>query len=368
MRVLFASTLRAHWGGSEWLWAETALHLARQGHAVGFCQPWEKDHPAIAALRAAGASEIAEIRPTPWHRRWWRSAFDRRSFAARTLAEFAPGLAVISQARQDEGVEWRQALAAARVPYVILNELTVDNLYLEDAEAEALGEFLAGARRLYFVAERSRILLEVQLGRRFPNARVVRNPFRVPYGAPFAWPPGPDLRLGLVARLDPDTKGQDALFEALARPRWRERPVWLHLFGRGSAERRLRRLQAMLGLERIVFEGFAEQLGPVWERCHVVAAPSRQEGLPISVVEGMLMGRPVFATAVAGIPEIVEDGVSGILAPACGADLLDDALDRLWSLRERLPDMGRAAQERARQRVPADPALAFAKELLSALE
>jgi glycosyltransferase involved in cell wall biosynthesis len=366
MRLLFASNVRAPWGGSEWLWSDTAYLLAREGQTVGFCLPWRKDHPAVAALRAAGAAEFAEVEPTRWPRRLWRRAFDRQSFPERCLREFRPDLLVLSQGRQDEGLEWHAALGRLRVPYVVLNEMVVDNLFLEDGPAEALGEFLAGARRLYFVAERNRIQAELQLGRRFPNSRVVRNPFRVPYDAAFSWPTGPDLRLGLVARLDPDFKGQDALFEVLARPHWRSRPLWLHLFGSGSAERRLRRARDLLGLERVVFEGFAERIAQIWDRCHVVASPSRQEGLPISVVEGMLMGRPVFGTAVSGIPELVEDGVSGFLAGACTPDLLDAALERLWDRRDELPALGRAAQIRARACIPADPARAFAEELLGA--
>jgi glycosyltransferase involved in cell wall biosynthesis len=81
------------------------------------------------------------------------------------------------------------------------------------------------------------------------------------------------------------------------------------------------------------------------------------------MVEAMLQGRPVLGTAVAGIPEFVNDGVHGFLAAGCTPDLLDQALERLWQARDRLPDLGRAAQLQARALLPENPVTAFAREV-----
>lgn len=367
MRIFFATTLHAHWGGSECLWSETALTLVHRGHEIAYFQPWQKEHPSLTALRNAGALEFAPGTPVRWWRRIARHLTrPSLSFPHAALSAFRPDLVIISQSRQDEGLEWHTALTALHLPYVILNELVVEALYVEDTLNERLSAFFQGARRVYCVSQRNLHALEQLLGHALPSAAIQANPFRVPYCAPFHWPADDSaLRLALVGRLDPDSKGHRVLFEVLRRPYWQQRQLYLHLFGDGSSARSLRRLAAWWELECVVFEGYVQDVASIWNRCHVAAQPSREEGLPIALVEGMLSGRPAFATSVAGIPEIVDDGETGFLAPGCTADLLDAALQRLWERRADLPSMGRLAQTRVRERLPESPAALFADRLVA---
>src|SRR5205807_233676 len=66
-----------------------------------------------------------------------------------------------------------------------------------------------------------------------------------------------------------------------------------------------------------------DELGDLYDRAAVVVCPSYREGLPLCVLEAMAHGRPVVASAVGGIPELVEDGVTGFLvrpaAAGCGS-------------------------------------------------
>jgi glycosyltransferase involved in cell wall biosynthesis len=90
------------------------------------------------------------------------------------------------------------------------------------------------------------------------------------------------------------------------------------------------------------------QLGPWYERAAVVVVPSRREGYGMVAREAMAYGRPVVATAVGGLVDAVEDGVSGILVPPRDVGALRVALERLLGdagLRARL---GAAAREHAR--------------------
>ena len=366
MRILFASPMAGNWGGSEWLWSETALHLQKSGHSVAFHTPWPKNHPRIQELRSAGAREFSDHIPTRWPVRLWRRCFARCTSREQAFADFRPDIVLINQSRQDEGLEWLPLLRGTATPYAVLNQIVIDTLYLEPEQANAMAELYSGARAVWFVAERSRRQVELQLGVPLSGARVARNPYRANRDAPLPWPGGEGLRLAMVARLDPEQKGHDVMFEVLAREVWRQRPITLHIYGEGSGGERLRRVKAMLGLEQVHFAGFAANIGDVWSNNHVVAVPSRHEGTPIAMVEGMLLGRPVFGTAVAGIPEFVEDGVSGILFRAADPELLDAALERLWAVRTRLPEMGRAARARALALAPADPAATFARSLVSA--
>jgi glycosyltransferase involved in cell wall biosynthesis len=86
------------------------------------------------------------------------------------------------------------------------------------------------------------------------------------------------------------------------------------------------------------------ELDRLYARAAVVVLPSHREGLPLCVLEAMAHGRPVVATAVGGIPELVEDGVTGLLVPPGDPRALRAALDRLLAdpvLRTRLGREGR---------------------------
>ncbi len=91
------------------------------------------------------------------------------------------------------------------------------------------------------------------------------------------------------------------------------------------------------------------QLGPYYERAAVVACPSRREGYGVVAREAMAHGRPVVASAVGGLLDAVEDGVTGLLVPPGDAGALRSALERLLfdsALRRRL---GETARERAKE-------------------
>jgi glycosyltransferase involved in cell wall biosynthesis len=80
----------------------------------------------------------------------------------------------------------------------------------------------------------------------------------------------------------------------------------------------------------------------------LLVLPSRSEGLPRIVIEAFCRGRPVVGTRAGGIPDIVEDGVSGLLLPPDDPDALADALSRCLedrALLERLAAGARASAE-----------------------
>jgi glycosyltransferase involved in cell wall biosynthesis len=99
-----------------------------------------------------------------------------------------------------------------------------------------------------------------------------------------------------------------------------------------------------------------ERVGSYFEKAAVVVIPSRREGFGVTCAEAMAHGRPVVATAVGGLLDLVEDGVTGLLVPPGDPVALRAALERLLgdpALRERL---GAAARRRARRRLDWEPA------------
>ena len=103
--------------------------------------------------------------------------------------------------------------------------------------------------------------------------------YNVNFNASPAWPalmPEGALHVACVGRLDPNTKGQDILLEALASPIWRNCRWHLSLYGEGPKRNSLERLTVRLGLSNCVtFAGHAANIEEVWSTNHVLVLPSR---------------------------------------------------------------------------------------------
>ena len=89
------------------------------------------------------------------------------------------------------------------------------------------------------------------------------------------------------------------------------------------------------------------ELGAYYERAAVVAIPSRREGYGVVAREAMAYGRPVVASAVGGLLEAVEDGVTGLLVPPGDVAALEAALRRVLADEELGAHLGAAARKRA---------------------
>ena len=166
-----------------------------------------------------------------------------------------------------------------------------------------------------------------------------------------AGPPPPPLpagpRLSVVGRLIP-IKGHDVLLEALVRVREAVADVTLEIAGDGPLDAELRAKVARLGLtDTVSFLGRVSPAAPVFERAAVVVVPSRGEGFGMVALEAMERGRPVVASDVGGLPEIVEHGVTGIVVPPDDPERLAAALVALLRDPGRAAALGAAGRERA---------------------
>jgi glycosyltransferase involved in cell wall biosynthesis/acetyltransferase-like isoleucine patch superfamily enzyme len=129
----------------------------------------------------------------------------------------------------------------------------------------------------------------------------------------FADPPA--RVVGAAGRLSPE-KGFSVLVEAAASVARSDASVGFVVFGEGPLREVLQREIAAWGLEgRFVLAGFRDDLDAYMPCFDLLALPSYTEGLPNVVLEAFAAGVPVVATAVGGVPEVVENGVSGLLVP-----------------------------------------------------
>lgn len=137
--------------------------------------------------------------------------------------------------------------------------------------------------------------------------------------------------IGYAGRLSAQ-KGLDDLINAVAE--LKRRGLSVHLVvagdehdGNGSYPAALRRRIAGGRLEAdVTFAGFVPQIDAFMRSLDIFVLPSHLEALPVSVLEAMAAGRPVVATRVGGIPEVVVDGETGMLVPPHDPARLADAL------------------------------------------
>jgi glycosyltransferase involved in cell wall biosynthesis len=230
----------------------------------------------------------------------------------------------------------RPAAMLAGVPIVIGTEV---NIYERKRVHHALAEqwLMRGTDRILVSAESVREFYVRQVHADPGKVEVIYN--AVDWAALDAMSSRAELRASvgvpadaplacIIARLT-EQKAHGVLFEALAQ---QESLAALHLLvvGDGELGDQLRSRAETLGLnKRVHFLGARRDLGTLLQASDLFVLPSLWEGLPLSMVLAMGAGLPVVATRVAGIPEVVRDGETGLLVPPGDSRSLGQALSKL---------------------------------------
>jgi glycosyltransferase involved in cell wall biosynthesis len=139
--------------------------------------------------------------------------------------------------------------------------------------------------------------------------------------------------LAVIGRLSPE-KGVDVFLDAAALLHRRSVPFSAVIVGDGPERSRLEALNRTLGLEgHVRFLGAHKGLAALYEQSDVVVIPSRSEGLPNVLLEALGHDRPVVATSVGAIPDVVRSELVGIVIPPESATALADAIPLALALR-----------------------------------
>jgi len=240
----------------------------------------------------------------------------------------------------------------AGIPYSITphaHDIFIDQSFLERKVSEA--------RFVIAISEYNRRFLAPFGAGRSAPIHVVRywiEPSAYPFRPREPHANGP-VRALCVASLQ-TYKGHEVLFTALARGGERLRRIELDLVGSGELRQQLERLAERLGLTaRVRFLG-ARTENQVIEHLDqadlfvlpsIVDSEGSMEGLPNVLIEALACGLPVVTTRLSGIPELVIDGVTGVLAEPGDPDALAAALERVLDD----PDAARRWAEAGRARV-----------------
>ena len=212
-----------------------------------------------------------------------------------------------------------------------------------------------------------------------PDEKIVRipygidpSPFQPDLPPPSRRPEGDPLRrptLGVVARLAPQ-KGHRVLFDALPAIHAAIPDVHARLVGHEelstAAELQAYALQKRVA-NFVTFEGFRSDIPGVMADLDVFVLPSLWEGFGLVLVEAMAAGRPVVASAVGPIPEIVVDGVTGLLVPPGDPAALAEAIVRVLRDPELASAMGRAGRARVERELRIDTMVARTEALYNEL-
>lgn len=208
-------------------------------------------------------------------------------------------------------------------------------------------------RRTQHVACVSRPQAEYLLPRRrnLPAPWLVPNAVLAPPHATFTNDEDQDVQalnlpentfiFGAIGRLSQE-KGHADLVDALAILLRNEQEIFFHLVVLGEGRERAAletHAQALRVQDRIHFVGFRRNVLVWLKHMDCLVQPSHTEGTPNSVLEAMFAGTPVIATAVGGVPDLIEDNRSGLLVPSHAPQALAQAMLRLAqsaTLREQL--------------------------------
>ncbi len=138
-----------------------------------------------------------------------------------------------------------------------------------------------------------------------------------------------EIIIGFIGRLVP-AKGLEYLINAFSLLSRELKNIKLLIVGEGSLLNILReRVKENAINQKVIFTGKRYDIPDILSAIDIFVMPSLAEGLPNSLLEAMAMGKPIIATTAGGIPEVIKDGINGILIPPRDVDSLATAMKKL---------------------------------------
>jgi glycosyltransferase involved in cell wall biosynthesis len=375
IRFAVISSCPETWGGSEELWFGAAENLLLQGHTLNvFKTNVDYQHPRIQRLTELGCTtqDIWKMGiPLP-HSLRNRIVPDGKQLTGDRISRiglkwavrfYKPDFVIIAQGANFDGCLYAEICRKMGLPYIMICQKAFDEIWPKDDMRVIMRKVFESAVWSFFVSQHNLKLTEEQIGVSIENAEVVRNPFAVPFDVDLPYPNSDTYKLACVARLWLMDKGQDILLRVLSKPKWQERNIRVSFFGKGVNQESLMSLTSSLGVRNVDFIGHVDNVSEIWETHHALVLPSRNEGLPLVLVEAMLCGRTAIATKAGGIPEVLTDGETGFLAEGANVEAFDRALERAWEARNSWHDFGNRAKQCIRNLISPDPIRDFTNRL-----
>lgn len=181
----------------------------------------------------------------------------------------------------------------------------------------------------------------------------------------FGWPVDADVLL-FVGRLH-HQKGLDVLVEAIEPLLGPLGTMRVLLVGEGPQRESLESVARRLGQSRFQLAGWRPDPLPMIKACRVLVLPSRYEGMPNVILEAMAAGKPVAASRVEGVEELLGDAADGQTCPPDDPAALRELIQRLWLDRQAADALGRWNRQRAEERHSPEESAAAYRQLYRSL-
>jgi glycosyltransferase involved in cell wall biosynthesis len=383
LHAVFVKSILTAFGGAEHTAVRLACGLRRQGHRVSFLTrpPLDREHPYFRELVAAGVdvhvfphiqdsrllvalSRLVRplllpayllYRPKPLRQAWdalgsilWtlRAKLERAWLERRLTRIGSPRLPTVANVFGPEGLlPWVAAWGRRRsVPVVYTETVEADRKAVQTFDLRWTVEAIHQVPLVVCCGPRVARNIRENYGYRGEIAEI---PFLVddPRPLPGRTRARPAVVLGIVGRVV-EHKGHRDVLWALDRLRRTGLDVELVVAGDGPLRGELQRLTDSLALTRFVrFTGRFDQIADVMESIDIFTLPSTSEAQPLAISEAMAYGKPVVASDFGGIPDMLEDGKSGLMVPTGDREALVEALRRLVSDGELRASMGARGQQ-----------------------
>jgi glycosyltransferase involved in cell wall biosynthesis len=340
------------WGGSEQLWCKTANLASDQSHIIFVSvYNWGLDtNESITALKQKGAFIQLRERYKPNENsavKIFKSLKRKLRFSNpwKALFQFRPDHILINQGGSFDALQHHpdliRLLQKRNINYSILSHSHPQFSYIPETKIYEKGAaFFSQAQKCYFVSHRHQEVVEKAILEKLGNASITANPLNLESFMAIPWPIEITVNFAMVGGLI-SGKGYDLALEVFAGGPWKSRPWHLNIYGDGPGRDYLERLVSFYKLEdRITLHGHVRSASDIWKLNHILLLPSSGEGMPISIVEAMISGRPVIATDVGGICELVLEGNTGFIAEGPGIRSVSGAMERAWQLKDSWKQLG----------------------------
>ncbi|MEX6687846.1 glycosyltransferase family 4 protein [Danxiaibacter flavus] len=386
------------WGGSEEVWARTIPHFQSSGYRVTVLKRnLNKQHiqyknlannnvaleellpESLNSLSAKKYSALFKIKNTiKLLKRVFQLvlrtvrpkdvAYVNDSYLVkRKLQKLQPEFVILSQGQNFDGLQLADGCRELKIPYIVIAQKAVNFCWPHYTNRNSLRDILEKASWCYFVSNHCRRLTEEQFGTCLPQSEVFYGPIKVPRQII----PMPDatqgLRLACIGRYYLLDKGQDILIRVMAQQKWRERSMTISFIGSGIDKDGLMEMAEFLGASNIQFLDHIDDIVRLWEDYHALVLPSRNEGLPLVLLEAMACGRTAIVSQAGGNCEVINDGINGFIGHANEEDF-DAVLERAWNAREEWEAIGKRAHAFIEENVPFQSEKVLADSILNRME
>ena len=285
-----------------------------------------------AIATGALAAHLVDVRPDVIHNHMYRAELvgTRAAIALGEVGHRRPYIVSTvhsSRVRSEEDREMLRVLTPAMDQLIAVSKMIEDKLVVE-------GRTTAPVTRIYNGVDLSRYE-RVEACCTLPDE--------------YGMEPGSQI-VGVVARLEPE-KGHPTLLEAWPLVLRAVPDAYLLIVGEGSRREALEAQTRDLRIaHRVVFTGRRDDVPAVTAALDVAVLPSYREAQGLSILEALALSRPVVASNVGGIPEMITDGVNGILVPPHDPDALAAATIRLLRDHPLADTLGRAGHDMVHDR------------------